>query len=145
MAQERDDSQRDENGAKRDAHAVAELDQQAEKMQAEEKNQRASDGGERAAMLVEETADGAGGGSERDEDRGEADDEGERGREKARARDLALSQLLHADAAEHGDVTGNKWQHARGKERDQTGKESASERDVGHRAPRACKTKWQTV
>jgi len=97
--------------------------QRAEKVQPEEKDERAGDRGEKRAILAQEGADNAGGSSKRDEDERETGYEGERGGKKTGAGRLPLAQLFHADAGKHGDVTGYERKDARRKKRNQPGEE----------------------
>jgi len=130
--EESDDPKRREKRAKDDADARFEASQSADEMQAEEKDQGAGDGSEERAVLEKKVADRAGGSAEGNKDDGETENKGERGSEEASARRLALAQLLHADAGEHGDVTGNKRKHAGREKRNQAGDEGCCERDVAH-------------
>src|SRR5258708_37534688 len=90
-------------------------------MQPEKKDECAGDRGEERAVLAQERADGAGGSSKRDEDKREARDKRQGGSKKASAGRLSLAQLLHADAGEHGDVTGYERENAGRKKGNQTG------------------------
>ena len=125
MVKKRSDSKRDEDNAEDDASAEVQFDERADQMKAEEQDQGAGDGSEKRAVLAEEGTDGAGGGAKTDEDDGEAGDESESGREKAGSGDIALAELLHADAGKHGNVAGNERQHAGREKRDQPGEKSS--------------------
>ena len=92
-------------------------------MKAEEKNHSAGKRGEEALVADQEFADGAGGSSEGDEDHGETQDKSERRAEQAAARLLALTKLVHANAAQHGDVSGDERQDTRGEKGDESGDE----------------------
>src|SRR6267143_291315 len=74
---------------------------------------------EKNAILAEEGTDGAGRGSEGNEHHRKAGDKSEGGREKAGGWHVALAELLHADAGEHGDVAGHQRQNARREEGNQ--------------------------
>src|ERR1700686_944711 len=80
-------------------------------------------------MGIKKSTDSARGSAERNEDHGKASDEGKCGRKKTRARNLALSKLLHPNAGEHGDVTGDKGKNARRKKRDKPGEKGSCESD----------------
>src|SRR6202158_5265633 len=124
MAKQRNDTQGDEDDAENNAWAGFELDEQAEKVETEKKDERTGDGREGIAVLFEENTDGAGGCSKRDEDDGKAGDEGERGAQQAGARNFALAELLHANARKHGDVARNKRQNTGRKKCDPPGEKS---------------------
>ena len=113
---ERDYAQNRENHTENNSDSNGQLDEKAEQVQTEQKNQCAGDGRKRGAVLAEKSADSAGGRAERDEDRGKSENESERRREQSGARRLALAQLFHADAGEHGNVSGHERQNARGQE-----------------------------
>src|SRR5690348_5111019 len=99
-------------------------------MQAEKNDERAGDGSEFGAMLAQESAHGAGGRSERDENDGKANHEGKGGGKEAAAGLLALAKLFQADAGKHGDITGDERENARGQKGDQAGEEGGGKRDV---------------
>src|SRR5579864_1864267 len=117
----KDRQQRAEN----EAGAHRELYQYSKQVQAEEKDERAGDGSKQRAILAQESAYGAGGGAEGNEYDGKSHDKGQRGSEKPRARRLPLAQLFHADAREHGDVSGNQREHARRKKGNEAGEKSS--------------------
>jgi hypothetical protein len=132
MAEERRYTQGDEDHAKDHADAEIELDERADEVEAEEENQGSGDGSEESAVLEKEGTDSAGRGAKRYEHDGKTGNEGERGREKAGTWHVALAELLHADAGEHGDVAGHERQDTRRKEGNQPGEKGSSERNVGH-------------
>ena len=59
-AEERDDAKQREHAAQDEADANSELGENAKKVQAEENNQRAGDGGQQGAILAKKRSDGAG-------------------------------------------------------------------------------------
>jgi len=136
VAEEGNDSERDEHDTQDDADAEAELDEQAQEMKAEKNDQRASNGGQERAVLAKKGAHGAGGSAERDEDHGEAGDERERGGKEPGARGFAFAELLHADAGKHGDVARDERQNAGRQEGNNSGAENQGKRDfVVHYIP----------
>jgi len=124
VAEQSGETEKDENSTENEARAKVEFYQGSEKMKAEENNQRAGDGREERAILSKESADSASGSAERNKDERKTRDEGKRGSKKAAARWLALAQLLHADAGEHGNVAGDQRKNARREERNESGEES---------------------
>src|SRR5882724_3422878 len=125
MMSQRSNPQGDEDDAENNACAGIELDEQAQKMKTEKKDEGTGDWGECVAILFKENADGAGGCSKRDEHNGKARDESERGAQQAGARDFAFAELLHADAGEHGDIAGYQRQNARREKGNQPGEKSS--------------------
>jgi len=111
MAQQGSDPQCHEDYAEDDSHPEIEFDECTDEMKAEEKDQSSSDGSENSAVLEQERADRAGGSPERNKNDGKAGDKRESRREQTGGRDIALSQLLHADAGQHGNIAGNKRQN----------------------------------
>src|SRR5580698_280828 len=123
---ERDHAQKREHNSENDSHADGQFYKNAEQVQAEEQDQSTGDRRERRAMLPEESADGAGRRTERDEHSRESENESERGGEQTRAWRLTLAQLLHADAGKHRDVSGHQRQHARRQKRNQSREKRSS-------------------
>src|SRR4029077_9774660 len=101
------DSEGNKNDAEHNAGAEIELDERADQVKAEEKDQGACDGRKKRAVLSQKRADGAGGSTKRNKDDGKAGDKGEGRREQAGGWDINLAELFHTDAGEHGDVAGN--------------------------------------
>src|SRR6266403_636096 len=81
--------------------------------------------GEEGTVLAQEGPDGAGGRAERYKDNGKAGNERESGSEQTGAGNLALAELLHANAGQHGDVAGNERQHTGRKKRNEPGEKSS--------------------
>lgn len=132
MAEKRGDPESDKNDAEDDAGPKVELDERADEMKAEEKNESTGDGCEHSAVLTKEGTDGAGGGAETDEDDREAGDESESRSEEAGTRQLPCAELLHADPGEHRNITGKERQNARRKKRNQPGEKRSCKRNIGH-------------
>src|ERR1700722_2482210 len=101
-------------------------------MQAKHQDQRSSHGREGGPVAQQERADGAGGGSESDEDHRKADDEGQRGPDQAAAGGLAFFELFDADAGQHGNIAGNQREYAGREKRDQPRNKSSKDRDAFH-------------
>jgi hypothetical protein len=78
-------------------------------------------------MFFKKFTDGACGGSQGDENDGEAADECESGGQELRTGGFAVAKLVHADAGEHGDVTGDEGKHARGEKGDEPSEKGSSE------------------
>src|SRR5260370_42283054 len=112
------DSEGNKNDAEHNAGAEVELDERADQVKAKEKDQGACDGRKKRAVLSQKRPDGTGRGAERNKNDGKAGDKGDGGREKAGGWDITFAELLHADAGEHGNVAGNKWQYAGREKRD---------------------------
>src|SRR5882724_5977835 len=119
VTKKRGNPEGDEEHAKDDAGAKIQLDERADEVKAEEKNQGTRDGSEERAILAEEGTDSAGGCAKGNEHHRKASDKGERRREKAGGWHVALAELLHADAGEHGNVAGHQRQNARREEGNQ--------------------------
>src|SRR5208283_2613888 len=73
-------AQAHQNRSNHDAGAHVHFDEAAQKVEAEEQDQRSGDRREQILVLLQETAHGAGGSPEPDKHHGEAGDERERGR-----------------------------------------------------------------
>src|SRR5579859_2208520 len=101
-AEKRDDPQYRKQRSENEAGADRKFDQYAEQMQSEKKNEGAGDWSEQRPVLAKKRADGARGRAERDEHHGKSENKGERRSEETGARRLSLTQLLHANAGEHG-------------------------------------------
>jgi len=115
----------DEDHAKDNSGAEIEFDERADEVKAEEKDQGSRDRREKRAVLAKEGANCAGRGAERNKNDGKAGNECERRSKQAGARNLALAELLHADAGEHGDVAGNERQNTGRKKRNEPGEKSS--------------------
>src|SRR5579863_9552763 len=113
---ERDDPKNRQHDSENEPDPNAEFYEDAKQVETEQKNQSASNGGKRRAVLAKKSADGTGGRAEGNEDGRESEDESERRSEQSRARRLTLAQLLHADAGKHRDVSGHERQNARRQE-----------------------------
>src|SRR6266576_2584976 len=83
------------------------LSQRAKEVQAKEKNQCAGNGSQEIAVLFQERADSARRSAECYEYHGKSRNKGHRRGKESRTWNLALAQLLHADAGEHRDVAGH--------------------------------------
>src|ERR1700722_7287417 len=75
---ERDHAGKREHNPQNDSDADRQFYENAKQVQPEEQDERSGDGRERGAMLAEESADGAGGCTERDENRRKSENESER-------------------------------------------------------------------
>src|SRR6266576_394059 len=96
-----------EKKSKDHSDAQFELDERADEVQAKEKNQCAGNGSQEIAVLFQERADSARGSAECYEYHGKSRNKGHRRGKESRTWNLALAQLLHADAGEHRDVAGH--------------------------------------
>src|SRR5215472_3236231 len=117
LPQQRDNSKPSENRAENHPNAHREFPEGAREMQAKEKDQCARNRRQQGAVLKEEGADGTGRGAKRNEHHGETRDKRRRGGKQSGARNLTLTQLLHADAGKHRDIAGHQRKHTRGKKR----------------------------
>ena len=129
---ERGDAEGYEDAAENYSNAKIDSREGADEMEAEKDDQGTGYGREESTILAKETANGTGGCTEADKNGGETQNEGKSGSKKPRFRLLALAELLHTDAGEHGDVAGNKWQNARRKERDEPSEENSRQRKIVH-------------
>ena len=102
------DSESDKDDAEDYASSQIQFDQRTDEVESEEKDESPGHRGEKRPVPEKERADGAGGCAKGNKDNREAGDKRESRSEQARAGSLALAELLHADAGEHGDVAGNK-------------------------------------
>jgi hypothetical protein len=132
VAEKGGDTESDEKDAEDYAGAEIELDERADEMKAEEKDECSGDGSEKGAVLAKKGTDGAGRCAERNEDNGKTGDKSESRSKEARARQLPSAELFHADAREHGNVAGNQRQNARREKRNQPGEKSPCKRNIGH-------------
>src|SRR5215472_7877828 len=131
LPQQREDSKPSENHAENHPDANREFPESAREMQAKEKDQCTRNWSKQRAVLKEEGTDGAGRGAKRNEYHGETRDKRRRRGKQSGARNLTLTQLLHADAGKHRDIAGHQRKHTRGKKRNQPGQKRSRERDIG--------------
>ena len=110
--------------------------QQPHRVQAEEDHGDAGDLGQDPELLVDQRADAAGRGAERDEHAGEAEDEGDRGEEDAPRRALRQRRagvgVVERDAGDERQVARYQRQHAGRHERQDPGHQGREIGDVFH-------------
>src|SRR4029077_8176963 len=115
------DAQNYKQRAQNHSGAEGELHQGADKVQTEKQDKGSRNGRHSRPILLKKCPDSTCCGAERNEHDGETDDKGERGSEQTSPRLLTLAQLLHADAGEHRDVSGNEREYAGRQKRNQPG------------------------